>query len=344
MYRFFLALVFLSLSASPLAAAPVELTILVHDSFSISKDVIATFEAEHGCTVRFLQGGDVGLTLNQAILTKNAPIADILFGVDTTFLSRALKADIFEPYTSPALATVRPELIPLGALGLVTPIDFGDVCLNVDTHWFTQRGITPPQDLADLIRPEYQDLVVVQNPATSSPGLAFLLATIARFGEAEAFGFWERLKANGVLVRPGWKEAYWGDFTAASKGKRPIVVSYATSPAAEVHFSGNASAPAPTQAVLTPGSCFRQVEYAGILKGTKNLELAQKFIDFMLSPAFQEDIPLNMFVFPAVGTTHLPEVFQRHAQMAETPAWMDPERITAHREAWIARWNRIMTP
>lgn len=342
MSRLVCALV-LVLGALPIRATAEELTVLVHDSFSISKETVARFEAEHNCTVRFLQGGDAGLTLNQAILTKHAPLADVLFGVDNTFLSRALKEDLFEPYRSPALARVRPELV-LDPEHRVTPIDFGDVCLNYDRAWFAAQGMTPPQDIMDLMRPEYARLLVVENPATSSPGLAFLLTTIARFGEDEAFAFWEKLKAGGVLVRPGWKDAYWGDFTAASKGQRPIVVSYATSPAAEVYFGKNATAEAPTAAVLTPGAAFRQVEFAGILKGTKHPELARRWIDFMLSDAFQEDIPLQMFVFPAVHDVRLPEVFTRHARMAESPAWITPERIAAHREAWIARWNRIMTP
>jgi len=324
-------------------AAAEELTVLVHDSFSISKDVVAQFEAEHNCTVRFLQGGDAGLTLNQAILTKHAPLADVLFGVDNTFVSRALKEELFEPYRSAALARVPAELI-LDPEHRVTPIDFGDVCLNYDQAWFAARNMTPPQDIMDLMRPEYASLLVVQNPATSSPGLAFLLTTIARFGEDEAFAFWEKLKAGGVLVRPGWKDAYWGDFTAASKGQRPIVVSYATSPAAEVYFSKNATTEAPTAAVLTPGAAFRQVEFAGILKGTKHPELARQWIDFMLSERFQQDIPLQMFVFPAVQGVRLPEVFERHARRAESPAWIAPERIAAHRDEWIARWNRIMTP
>ncbi len=342
MRSFLFTLIFLAAPLLASAAGPRELTVLVHSSFSASTDVIASFEAEHNCTVRFLQGGDAGLTLNQAILTKHAPLADVLFGVDTTFLSRALNADIFEPYRSPALGGVRPELL-LDSQGRVTPIDFGDVCLNYDRAWFAARGLQPPRDILDLVRPEYAGLLVVQHPATSSPGLAFFLTTIARFGEDEAFSFWERLKANGVLVRPGWKEAYWGDFTAASKGKRPIVVSYATSPAAEVHFNPNATEP-PTAAVLTPGAAFRQVEFAGILKGTTNLDLAQQFIDFLLSPRFQEDIPLQMFMFPAVEGTRLPEVFRRWAQQAESPAWIAPERIDTGREVWLTRWTRLMQP
>lgn len=341
--RHMVATIFLSLAlcATALAAPAAELTVMTHDSFAMSKDVLARFEADSGITVRIMQSGDAGAALNQAILAKNSPLADVFYGVDNTFLSRALKAGIFEPY-APAGIDAVPADLRLDAESRLVPVDFGDVCLNYDLAWFASKGVAPPSALEDLTRPEYKDLLVVQNPATSSPGLAFLLATIGHFGEEGAFTFWKGLKDNGVLVTGGWKDAYWGHFTAASKGKRPIVVSYATSPAAEVHFGKDPQAPAPTAAVLAPGSAFRQVEFAGILKGAKNPDAARKFMDFLLSPAFQEDIPLQMFVFPANAQARLPEVFVQHARRADSPARVSPEDIDARREAWIARWTQLM--
>jgi thiamine transport system substrate-binding protein len=324
-----------------LTASAADLTVMTHDSFSMSRDVLDRFEEQHGITVHILQSGDAGAALNQAILARHSPLADVFYGVDNTFLSRALKADIFEAYAPAGLDGVPAEL-RLDPEHRLIPLDFGDVCLNYDRSWFAARGITPPASLEDLTRPEYRDLLVVQNPATSSPGLAFLLATIGHFGADEAFDFWKRLKDNGVLVTGGWKDAYWGHFTAASKGKRPIVVSYATSPAAEVHFGKDPEADAPTAAVLTPGSAFRQIEFAGILKGSKNPEAAQKFMDFLLSGPFQEDIPLQMFVFPAHAGASLPEVFVKHARQADSPAVVKPEDIDADREAWITRWTQLM--
>ena len=331
----------LAFAAAALAAPGTELVVMTHDSFSMSQDVLNRLEKDSGVTVKILQSGDAGAALNQAILARNSPLADVFYGVDNTFLSRALKAGIFEPYSPAGLDTVSPQL-RLDPENRLIPVDFGDVCLNYDLGWFSAKGMNPPASLEDLIRPEYKDLLVVQNPATSSPGLAFLLATIGHFGEEKAFAFWEKLKDNGVLVTGGWKDAYWGQFTAASKGKRPIVVSYATSPAAEVHFGKDPQAPAPTAAVLAPGSAFRQVEFAGILKGTKNPEAARKCMDFLMSPDFQEDIALQMFVFPACSQARLPEVFVRHARQADAPAQVGPEDIDARREAWISRWTQIM--
>lgn len=317
-----------------------ELTIMTHDSFSASKDVLAEFEAQHGVRLRILQSGDSGVALNQAILAKNSPLADIFYGVDNTFLSRALEAGIFIPYEPAGLEDI-PASLRLDPDSALVPVDFGDVCLNYDINWFASRSMTPPASLEDLLRKEYAGLTVVQNPATSSPGLAFLLATIGHFGTEGAWDFWRGLKQNGVLITGGWKDAYWGHFTAASKGNRPIVVSYATSPAAEVHFGQNLQS-VPTAAVLTRGSAFRQIEFAGILKGTPREELARAFMDFVVSTRFQEDIPLQMFVFPANARAVLPEVFRQHARQAEAPAQVLPAAIDAQRDTWISTWTAIM--
>lgn len=326
---------------TPAQANPPELLVMTHDSFSLSAEVLAEFEQANACTVRIIQAGDAGAALNQAILSKNSPLADVFYGVDNTFLSRALRAEIFEPHTGPGLDTI-PASLRLAPGNTLTPMDFGDVCLNYDRAWFTAHNITPPSALEDLLKPELKGLTVVQNPATSSPGLAFLLATIGHFGEDGAFRFWEELKRNDVLVTAGWKEAYWGEFTAASKGKRPIVVSYATSPAAEVHFSDKPLDTPPTAAVVSAGSAFRQIEFAGILKGAAQPELARKFMDFLLGLRVQQDIPLQMFVFPANSQAALPEVFRKHAIAAESPVVVAPDVIDAKRDAWIAAWTRIM--
>ena len=288
--------------------------------------------------VAILKSGDAGEALNKAILSKNNPLADIFYGVDNTFLSRAVKADIFVPYAPEGLENVEAAL-RLDPENRLIPVDYGDVCLNYDIAWFKEENLTPPSMLEDLVKSEYKGLTVVQNPATSSPGLAFLLATVSRFGEDDYLNYWNDLKANDVLVKNGWKEAYWGEFTAASEGSRPIVVSYASSPAAEVFFADPKPATAPTGVVIENGAAFRQVEFAGILTGGKQTELAQKGMDFILSRTFQEDIPLQMFVFPVNTMAGLPEVFERHAKITKTPSTLDPEKISNLRDTWIREWT-----
>ena len=318
---------------------PRVLRVMVYDSFSISEDVIARFEAANNATVQFLKAGDAGKMLNQAILSRDNPQADVLYGIDNTFLSRALNADIFEPYRAQNLVSI-PTALHLDPDYRVVPTDFGDVCLNYDKTYFDEHALPIPQSLADLTELEYKSLLVVQNPASSSPGLAFLIATIGVFGEDHYLDFWADLRANDVLVVDGWDTAYYNEFSggAYSEGVRPLVVSYATSPAAEVYFSEGALTEPPTGAVTAPGTCFRQIEFAGILKGTENRDLAEAFIEFLLGADFQADIPLQMWVFPANPNVTLPQVFVEFALEAARPAEVAAAAIEANREQWIEAW------
>jgi len=315
-----------------------EITLMTHDSFNVSTEVIEAFEKENNVTVRFLKSGDAGAALVQAILSRDNPLADVFFGVDNTFYSRAIAGGIFEPYDSPLLAKI-PSHLKLDPQNRLLPVDYGDVCLNYDKAWFAQNQLIPPSGLDDLVKPEYKGLTVVENPATSSPGMAFLLATIGRFGEDGYLEFWKQMRKNKVLVAAGWEDAYFGHFTAASKGDRPIVVSYASSPPAAVYYSEKPLTEAPTAAVVTDNSAFRQIEFVGILKGTKKPVLARKLVDFMLDRAFQEDIPLQMFVFPANPEAEMPEIFVKHAVVAEKPAMVSPEAIERNRDNWIEAWT-----
>ena len=265
----------------------------------------------------------------------------MFYGVDNTFLQRALDNDIFLPYGSPALADV-PDALELDPQHRALPVNYGDVCLNYDVAWFAERGLPPPDSLEALADPAYAGLTVAQNPATSTPGLAFLLATIESYGEEGYLDYWQRLVANDVLVANGWQEAYYTHFTAASEGDRPIVVSYASSPVAEVYFAETPPDAAPTAAVVADGTCFRQVEFVGILSGTAVESGAQQLVDFMLSVPLQEDIPLKMFVYPANETAALPDVFVQHSRTPAAPVQMAPERIAANREAWIQAWTETV--
>jgi thiamine transport system substrate-binding protein len=320
-------------------AAPQTLSVMTHDSFSVSEEVVAAFEAAYNAKVTFLQSGDAGAMLNKAILAKNAPLADVLFGVDNTFLSRALEADLFEPYASPALADL-PQSFQLDPSYRALPVDYGDVCINYDKAYFAERALAVPQSLEDLTRPEYAGLLVVENPATSSTGLAFLLATVAHFGDGAYLDYWRALKANGVVVVDGWETAYYTNFSASSgKGPQPMVVSYGTSPAAEVIFADPPIDDAPTASILGPDTCFRQIEFVGILKGTEQRALARHFVDFMLGKQFQEDVPLQMFVYPVNPNAALPEAFVKYAQAPAQPATLSPEEIAANRDRWIQEWT-----
>jgi len=322
-------------------AEPVTLTLLTHDSFDVSRQVVEAFEQEQGVELRILPVGDAGQLVNRAILSAGNPEGDVLFGLDNNLLATTLDAGVFTPYNSPRLDVVD-DTVELDPEHHVTPIDHGEVCLNVDRAWFVERGIAPPEGLEQLVDPSYRDLTVVQNPATSTPGLAFLLATIAAFGEPGWERYWTQLRGNGVLVTDGWEGAYYGEFSGAGggEGTRPIVVSYATSPVAEVVFAEQPLEEPPTGVV--EASCFRQIEFAGILAGSPHEAQARVLIDFLLSRTFQEDIPLRMFVYPVVDDAELPEAFDEHAVVIEEPLELPAEQIAAGREGWVERWTELV--
>jgi len=330
---------------TPTPAGPKTLSVLTHGAFAATKSLIANFEQSHNAKIQFIKGGDAGETLNKAILAKGNPLADVIYGVDNTFFSRALAADILEAYAAPALADIPADL-KLDPQNRLLPVDFGYVNLNYDKKFFRDKGLAVPQKLEELTQPAYKGLLVVENPATSSPGLAFLIATIGYFGESGPYtweNFWRDLRQNDVLVVNGWSEAYYNEFSAAGKGKRPLVVSYATSPAAEVFFAKDPKpAEPPTGNILPPKGSFRQIEFVGILKGAKEPALARQFVDFMLSQAFQEDVPLQMFVYPANRKAAIPELFTRFAPVPTQPAPVDAKTIEDRRESWIQKWTQLV--
>ena len=315
------------------------MTVMTHDSFAISEEVVRSFEQANNIKVTFLASGDTGAALNKAILTKDAPLADLFFGVDNTFMSRALEAEIFEPYRPQALEII-PTNFQLDPTSNLIPVDYGDVCINYDKAYFSENNLSVPETFEDLLKPEYFGLLAVENPATSSPGLAFLLASIAHFGDPDYLKYWGQLRDNGLIVVSDWETAYYTNFSASSgRGPQPMVVSYGSSPPAEVIFSETPLDDAPTASIIGPDTCFRQIEFVGILKGTEQRDLAEKFIDFMLAEDFQADLPLQMFVFPVNPDVDLPDVFIQYAQIPDQPALLDPADIAANRERWISDWT-----
>lgn len=317
-------------SAADTPSAPTEsktLTVVTHDSFALDKDTLAKFASESGYEVEYVSPGDVGTVVNQLILTKDAPMGDVVFGIDNTFAGRAIGAGILSPYASPDLPKGADAYAADGA-GSLTPIDYGDVCVNADSTWFKDKGIAVPQTLDDLLKPEYKDLLVVENPATSSPGMAFLAATVGAKGADGYLDYWKALKENGVKIAKGWTEAYTVQFSGSSgKGDRPLVVSYSSSPAYE-HA---------TEALTN--TCFRQVEYAGVLAGAQNEVGARAFIDFLLSPEVQAQIPEQMYMDPVDRTVTMPADWAKYAAVVESPIQVPASELGANRDEWIKAWT-----
>ncbi|MFV0430296.1 MAG: thiamine ABC transporter substrate binding subunit [Arachnia sp.] len=308
--------------------ATTELTVVTHESFQLSDELKAQFEADTGYQVTYVAPGDAGTLVNQLVLTKDAPLGDVAFGIDTTYAGRAQAEGVFAPYTSPALPKQAAGFVTDG----LTPIDHGQVCVNADTAWFDAAGIDVPDTLDDLTQPQYQDLLVVINPASSSPGLAFLLATIAVKGTDGYLDYWQELVDNGARVATSWTDAYYGEFSG-TEGQRPLVVSYATSPAYTVTHDAASST---TTALLE--TCYQQVEYAGVLDGAANPAGAEAFIDFMLSDAVQASIPEAMYMYP-VAPVELPETWTQFAPLSTDAYELAPADVDQHRAEWIEAWT-----
>jgi thiamine transport system substrate-binding protein len=323
-------------AAPSTAAAPAAVTVVTHDSFAVPDDVLAAFEASSGLAVTFVEPGDAGTLVNQLILTKDAPLGDVVYGIDNSFASRAIEEGIFTDYTSSAPAAAAAAAYAIQGSSALTPIDYSDVCINVDHRYFASRGIPEPVTLDDLTKPAYKGLLSVTNPATSSPGLAFLLATVAAYGDAWP-DYWAKLRANDLRITASWTDAYYTDFSGPSSGGAyPLVLSYASSPPDEVTADGVAT----TGALLD--TCFRQVEYAGVLKGAKNPDAAKKVIDWMLSDAFQAALPENMYVYPVSSSVTVPPDWATNAPLSPHPYTLDPATITKNRDDYIRTWTSVV--
>lgn len=318
-------------------------TLVTHDSFAASKPVLADFTKKTGYKVKVLRGGDAGAAVNQAVLNKGNPQGDVFFGVDNTLLSRPLDKGVFAPYKAKGLDKVPERFQADPARHRVTPVDTGEVCVNYDRKWFADKKLDPPRTLGDLARPRYKNLLVTEDAGASSPGLAFVLASVAEYGEKGWQGYWKKLRANGVEVVDGWEQAYNDRFTGSrggkGKGDKPLVVSYASSPPVEVQGDKNPPEKAPTG--VAKGTCFRQNEYAGLLDGAKNTKGGKALLDFLLTKRFQEDLPLQMFVSPVREDAALPELFTKYGETVEDPATLPPKKITDNRERWIKTWTSL---
>lgn len=316
---------------------PTEVVLVTHESFALPEELTEKFEADTGLTLTVRAAGDAGTLTNKLVLTKDSPTGDVAFGVDNTYASRAIDEGVFASY-APALPEGAEAFELEGDdADALTPVDSGNVCVNVDDTWFAQEGLEPPATLDDLTDPAYEDLFVVPGATTSSPGMAFLLTTIAEYGDAWP-DYWTDLMANGAKLTDGWSDAYQVDFTqGGGKGDRPIVVSYDSSPAFTVDGQGGTT----TSALLD--TCFTQVEYAGVLTGAANPDGAEQVVDWLLSDEVQAALPDSMYVFPVADAAQLPADWATFAPRPESPYAVDPAEVTENRDAWLTEWSDVTT-
>lgn len=323
------------------AGGPAKVTLVAYSAF-VRPDALDEFTSRTGIAVDVVDGGDTGEMVAKAVLTSGRPEGDVMWGIDDPNVRRALDARVFADHALPAdlLGALDPQLT--GFQPQLTPVDVGDVCVNIDRGWFAGRNVPQPTTLDDLTDARYRDLLVIENPASSAPGLAFLLATIAEYGPDGAPAYWAALRANGVLVVDSWTAAYEGSFSAGGgSGNRPIVVSYATSPPATIIFAADPKPAEPTTASL-PATCYRVAEYAGVLRGTAHPDEAGQLLEFLVSADVQAQLPETNFVYPARLGVTLPDVFARFAPRAEHALRLDPAEVAARRAEWIEAFTRAV--
>ena len=308
--------------------------LVTYDAFLPPEGAFERFTAETGITVNLLQSADTGTMVSQAVLTSGDPIADVMFGIDNTFLCRGLSNNIFHPYQASTLSNLSSDLL-LDPYHRVTPVDYGDICVN---YWIDEVG-EEPSTITQLTSSKYEAQFVTQNPETSAPGMGFLLATIAYFGEDGWQEFWTDLRENDVAIESGWTESYYGDFIAGG-GERSIVTSYLTSPIAEFIYAPEPLETPPT-AVISD-SCFRSIEFVGILRGTDKPIASALLVDFLTSTYFQELLPETNFVLPANTKAKIPQVFQDFLPTNITSSTLPPEEIDAGRDQWTEQWTQIV--
>jgi thiamine transport system substrate-binding protein len=328
-----IAITTLALSGCAGGSDPTVVTIVHNGYLYFPDDVLQAFEEESGLTVEFIAPGDSGPLVNALVLTKDHPLGDVVFGIDTTFASRAIDEGLFEDYTSGAPAATDAAAYGIPGSSALTAIDYGDVCINVDHQWFAEQGTLEPVTLEDLIKPEYRGLLSVISPVEgSATAVAFLLATTVRYGDAWP-QYWTALVENDVHIVGSWSEAYDTDFSGSSEGgSYPLVVSYDSSPFGSVGEDGVATTG------MLPETCFRVVEYAGVLANAANPEAAHKVIDWMLSDEVQASRPDYMWMYPVSGAVELSEEWAQYAPPSDDWMTLDPATIAANRDEYLRMW------
>lgn len=319
----------LSLCLVNTALAATEVRLATHDSFDLPKELISQFEQQHDAKIRIVKAGDGNELLNKLIISKRKPIADVVYGLDNGNIAQAISENILSN-TQPQSADTVVKLP--NALA----VDYGFIAINYDKQWFKEKNLPLPTSLADLTKPEYKNLLVSPNPATSTPAMGFFLANIAGLGEEGAFQWWQKMRQNGVKITKGWSEAYYKEFSL-NGGSRPMMVGYSSSPAAEVFYSkGKLSTPRMGNLFLN-GGVYLQKEGVAVLNGSQQPELATKLAQYLQSPTVQRAVPTSMWVYPAVRHTPLAPVMV-HASVPKVHFAPNDKRIQQNRKAWLQRW------
>jgi thiamine transport system substrate-binding protein len=307
-----------------------ELLVYSYDAFpeALETLIVEHFEIEYNVTATLERFQDTGAVYNQVWVERSNPQADVVIGLDNTYVGRALEGQLFQAYRPEGADRIREDII-LDPEYRLTPFDWGHIVLNYDSEALPD----PPSTWEELLDPRLRESIVLMNPATSSPGRNFLLLTIAEHGEDGYLDFWEQIRPNILTITAGWSEGY-GLYT---QGEAPIALSYETSPAYHIEYEDTTR----YKNLILDGKGYGQVEVAGITSGAPNLANAKRLMDFILTNRFQQEIPLNQFMYPAVDGVALPAAFEQLEKADET-VFIPVDRVDANFEQWLSDWQAVM--
>jgi thiamine transport system substrate-binding protein len=276
-----------------------EVVIWTYDSFNSEwgpgAEIGERFLEQTGVAIKWVSHGDAGVMLSRLLLEGDAADADIILGLDQNYAERALNSGLLEAY-KPAGADAIPEEIVIDSAFRLIPFDYSYFAIVYDS----EKIPSPPQSLEDLTDPVYAKKLILMDPRTSSPGLGFLTWTKTVYGDGWK-DYWKKLSPSILTIAEGWDTGY-GLFTA---GEAPLALSYTTSPGYHLEYEETERYKA---AIFKDGHVI-QIEVAGLSSNAKHKDNAKQFLDFMLSPLFQEVIPLTNWMYPVIDIP-LPDSFR----------------------------------
>ncbi len=346
-----LALVLLALTAGctrPTSPPPTvdttNLTVLAPQSLVVDDEVIGRFEQESGISVLFRNIGPATDMVERIVEGGSVPSGwDLVYGIDNQQMVAAIEAGLFQPYAAAGLADV-PDHLEIDSSQHLLPVSHNYVMVNADRDYFEREDIDPPASLDDLRRPEIASLLALPSPETDQAGRGFLAATARYFGEDAFIDFWADLDEGGAQVAANWTEAYLGAYTVGSSGEgdRPLVLAYASAPAADAVFTPGAGDSPPSVALDLPGAGFHQIDLVGIAADTPRVEQARALVEFLLGPEFQASVAQRMFAFPVLPDAETGQSFAEHARPPAEPVNMEPSILDDRMQSWLVSWQGAM--
>jgi len=221
--------------------------------------------------------------------------------------------------------------------------------VNCDENYVDGENVTVPTSLWNLTEPQWNGKIAFPSPVTSSPGRSFMISTIDYFENDEdnttdAFDWWSQIKQNGAIITSGWTESYethytggYGEWTDGYIGDAAMTISYCHSPGVEAYYSSNWTH---STSLMLPLTSFHQVEYAGIINGAANVDAANQFIEYLLSPEINTLMPEANLMYSVLDNTDLPETsgYQYHSDIPTQPSSISSERISQEMESWLSQW------